>query len=171
MDVVGIVDGVAAYLVGLVALLQSVMIHVLHYNVGPFAVAVVFAMLISIIFHAARDLESSAIKKGLLYLAYLTIIFALLVQTLQSVIDADAGGSTLEVGSELSLALTVLLLLLGTIALTAIMMFRRIHGAAIQVALLVGSLVLQYWLANWQMTIEAWLVISLIAVLFVLIVR
>jgi hypothetical protein len=171
MDAVGIVDGVAAYLVGLVALLQNVTTHVLHYNVGPFAAAVVFAMIVSILFNVAQDLESGAAKKIILYIFYLVIIFGLLVGTLQDVVDADAGGSTLEVGSRLSLALTVLLLLLGTIAITAIMMFRRAHGAAIQVALLIGSLVLQYWLANWQMTIEAWLIISLVAVLFVLIVR
>jgi len=171
MDITGIVDSVANYLVGLVALLQAVVTWILHWDVGPFAVTVVFAMIISILFHVAQDLESSFAKKSILYVAYLVIIFGLLVGTLQDVVDADAGGSTLEVGSRLSLALTVLLLLLGTIAITAIMMFRRAHGAAIQVALLIGSLVLQYWLANWQMTIEAWLIISLVAVVFVLIVR
>jgi hypothetical protein len=171
VDFVGAVDEVAAWLVGMVTILQQLTAHVLHWPVGPFAQAAVFSMVISIIVHVAKGFSESAIKRVLFSAVYLTVLFGLLVGTVGGAVEADAAGSDLSVGSDLSIALMVLLLILATVAVTVLIFVRQNWGTAIQVALLMGSLGLQWVLTSWTPGIEAWLVCSVVAIIFVLVVH
>lgn len=158
-------------MVGMVFILQQLTAHVLHWEVGPFAQAVVFSMVISIVVHVAKGFSESWIKRIMFGAVYLMVLFGLLVGTVQDAIGADAAGSDLSVGSDLSIALTVLLLILATVAVTVLIMVRQNWGTAIQVALLMGSLGLQWVLTSWTPGIESWLVCSVVAIVFVLVVH
>jgi hypothetical protein len=68
-------------------------------------------------------------------------------------------------------AIIVLLLLLGSVVITALMLVKRSHGSGIQVGLLIGALLLQWALEIWVITLMGWLIASLVAIVFVLVVK
>ncbi len=170
MDVIGAIETGAAYIVDFTSRVQNVTAIFLD-GIGPFAAIVAFSMIISILFHAARMATGSMFRKAGLYVLYGLLLFGLLVPTVEAVIDASGDSGSATTVSDLSVAIIVLILLLGSVVITALMLIKRSHGSAIQVGLLIGALLLQWALEIWVITLAGWLIASLVAIVFVLVVK
>lgn len=170
MDVIGAIETCADYIVDFTSRVQNVTAIFLD-GIGPFASVVAFSMIISILFHAARLATGSMLRKAGLYILYGLLLFGLLVPTIEAVLDAYGSSGDTSMSSDLSVAVMVLVLMLATVAVTALMIIKRSHGSAIQVGLLIGALLLQWAMTAWVMTIAAWIIASLVAIVFVLVVK